>query len=143
MRLTAIVFFLAASLHAADFPAWMSGSWRATIDGVKMEEHWTTADGNLMLGTHRDVRANGKVAFEFLRIEQKNGTLIYQAMPGGGPATPFPFKEASASRIVFENLQHDFPQRIIYWRNGKRLCARVEGTMNGKVEGEQTCWDRY
>ena len=48
----------------------------------------------------------------------------------------------TASRVTFENLQHDFPQRVIYWRNGKRLCARVEGTINGKVEAEEYCWQR-
>ncbi len=141
MRMFVMAFLLAASAHAADFPAWMTGSWGATVDGVKMEEHWTTADGGIMLGTHRDVRADGKVSFEFIRIVKKDGTLVYMAMPGGRPPTSFPLKEAAASRIVFENLKHDFPQRIIYWRDGKQLCARVEGMMGGKVEGEQWCWN--
>jgi hypothetical protein len=33
---------------------------------------------------------------------------------------------------VFENLAHDFPQRIIYSRAGDQLTARIEGPMNGK-----------
>ena len=142
MKKLAMVLVLASSVSAAEFPTWMTGSWQATIGGVKMEEHWTTADGNLMVGMHRDVRPNGKAAFEFLRIEMKNGTLAYQAMPGGRPATTFPLKESAAMRIVFENPAHDFPQRIIYWREHNQLCARVEGTMKGKVEGEQWCWTR-
>ena len=143
MRMILFVFFLAATAQAAELPGWMAGSWRATIAGVAMEEHWTSAAGNLMLGTHRDVRPNGKASFEFIRIELKDGKPVYVAMPGGKTATAFPFKEATRSRIVFENLQHDFPQRIIYWREDRRLCARVEGTMGGKVEGEQWCWSRF
>jgi Domain of unknown function (DUF6265) len=125
------------------FPLWMAGSWRGTVDGVSMEEHWTNADGHLMVGMHRDVRANGKASFEFMRIEtSKDGTLVYQAMPSGRPATPFTLKESSAQRVVFENAAHDFPQRIIYWREGEKLCARTEGTINGKPEQEQWCWAR-
>ena len=48
----------------------------------------------------------------------------------------------TATRVVFENLSHDFPQRIIYSRKGKQLCARIEGTLQGKEEGEEWCWDK-
>ena len=123
-------------------PLWMSGWWASESNGVRMEEVWTAPGGGVMLGLHRDVKPNGKTSFEFLRIEEKEGSLIYQAQPGGRPATPFPLKESSESRIVFENLKHDFPQRIIYWREGDRLCARVEGTINGKTDAEQWCWTR-
>lgn len=143
MRTMLFLLLLTSTANAADFPSWMAGSWRATAGGVKMEEHWTSADGNLMVGMHRDVAPNGKVSFEFLRIERKDGTLIYQAMPGGRPATAFPLKEATATRVVFENPQHDFPQRVIYWTEKKQLCARVEGVMGGKTEGEQWCWSRF
>ncbi len=96
-----------------------------------------------MVGMHRDVRPSGKASFEFMRIEKKDGALVYQAMPGGRPPTPFALKESSAQRVVFENLQHDFPQRIIYRRESERLCARVEGTVGGKSENEQWCWRRF
>ena len=125
------------------FPVWMAGSWRGTVDGVTMEEHWTSAAGDVMLGMHRDVRSGVKTSFEFARIEKKGDTLVYQAMPGGRPATPFTLKESSAQRVVFENPEHDFPQRIIYWRESNRLCARVEGTIGGKSESEQWCWEKF
>ncbi|MGZ8833051.1 MAG: DUF6265 family protein [Thermoanaerobaculia bacterium] len=143
-KLTFAVLVLSAfSASGADFPAWMAGSWTGESGGVKMEEHWTSAAGGLMLGMHRDLKPNGTTAFEFLRVEQrKDGTLVYQAMPMGRPATPFALKTMTSSRVVFENLEHDFPQRIIYWRAGKRLCARVEGTIGGKVEFEEFCWTR-
>ena len=135
-----LLLFAAPTATAADFPVFMIGSWAATVDGVKMEEHWTSADGGLMLGTHRDIRPGGKVAFEFLRIEERDGVLAYLAQPGGRPATIFPLKSLSPTRVVFENLKHDFPQRIIYWRDSENLCARVEGTMKGTEESEQWCW---
>jgi hypothetical protein len=133
---------LATAAYAADLPSWMAGSWGGTVDGVKMEEHWSTADGNVMIGMHRDVQPGGKASFEFLRIERAGDKVTYLAMPGGRPATPFPLKTATASRVVFENLKHDFPQRIIYWRDGDRLCARVEGMIREKTESEEWCWQR-
>ena len=142
MKKTLIVLFIAVSARAADLPSWMAGSWSGSAGGVKMEEHWTSADGSLMLGMHRDVAANGRTSFEFLRIEKRGDSLVYLAMPGGKTATRFPLKSETNSRIVFENKDHDFPQRILYWRDGARLCARVEGTIQGKEESEQWCWSR-
>jgi hypothetical protein len=123
------------------FPMFMSGSWSSEVNGVRMEEHWTSAAGGLMLGMHRDI--GRKTSFEFMRIEQvDDGSLVYQAQPSGRSATPFKLKSMSESRVVFENLDHDFPQRIIYWRKAEQLCARVEGTIGGKPESEEWCWNR-
>jgi len=145
MRTPTLVLAIALTLsaHAAELPKWMAGAWRGESGGTKMEEHWTAAAGGLMLGMHRDLLPNGKAAFEFLRIEQeKDGSLVYLAMPSGRAATPFPLKTITGTRIVFENAQHDFPQRIVYWKDGERLCARVEGTIHGKAESEEWCWVR-
>ena len=123
------------------FPMFMTGSWSSESNGVRMEEHWTSAAGGVMLGMHRDI--GKKTSFEFLRIEQaEDGSLVYHAQPSGRPATPFKLKSISDSKVVFENAEHDFPQRIIYWRKGERLCARVEGTIGGKLESEEWCWNR-
>ena len=136
MRIAILVFL-------ATLPQWMAGSWQGTSDNVKMEEHWTVPGGGVMLGMHRDVMPSGKFAFEFLRIEQKDDSLVYLAMPSGRPATPFPLKTMTDSRVVFENAEHDYPKRIIYWRDGARLCARTEGTIRGKEESEEWCWSRF
>jgi hypothetical protein len=137
----ALILFAVPTLSAADFPAWMAGTWQSEANGVRMEEHWTSPDGRLMAGIHRDTGPE-KSTFEFLRIERDGDTLVYLAMPSGRPATPFRLKSTTADRITFENLAHDFPQRVIYWRDGERLCARIEGLMNGETASEQWCWTR-
>jgi hypothetical protein len=121
---------------------WMAGSWSgSTARGVEMEEHWTAPKGNTMIGTHRDVAGGKTRLFEFLRIEQQGDQIVYLSMPNGrSPATPFPLKELSGTRVVFENPAHDFPQRIIYWKDGNDLRARIEGTMNGKAGSEEWRW---
>lgn len=121
--------------------AWMTGSWSGSSQGIEMEEHWTAPRGNSMIGIHRDVGKGRTVSFEFLRIEVRNDQIVYLSMPNGrSPATPFPLKELSGGRVVFENPTHDFPQRIIYWKDGHDLRARIEGTTNGKAGSEEWRW---
>jgi hypothetical protein len=140
-----ILFLLIAPLaHAADFPAWMAGSWRGSVAGVEMEEYWTDSKGELMLGAHRDIRGPKKTYFELLRIERhEDGNLYYMAMPGGLPATQFKMTAGAGKRVVFENPEHDFPRRIIYWQPApKTLCARVEGIGDEPEKAEEYCWAR-
>jgi hypothetical protein len=121
--------------------AWIAGSWTGSSGGVDMEEHWTAPKGNSMIGIHRDVAKGRTVSFEFLRIEMQKAQIVYLSMPNGrSPATPFPLKEVSGTRVVFENPTHDFPQRIIYWKDGNDLRARIEGTMNGKPGSQEWTW---
>jgi hypothetical protein len=121
--------------------AWIAGSWAGAAGGVEMEEHWTAPKGNTMIGIHRDVGKGRTLVFEFLRIEQQGDRIVYLSMPNGrSPATAFPLKEVIGTRVVFENPTHDFPQRIIYWKDGADLRARIEGTMNGKPGSDEWRW---
>jgi hypothetical protein len=121
--------------------AWMAGSWSGTARGIEMEEHWTAPKGSSMIGLHRDTGKGRTLLFEFLRIEQQGDQIVYLSMPNGrSPATPFPLKEVSGTRVVFENPAHDFPQRIIYWKDGNDLRARIEGAMNGKPGSQEWRW---
>jgi Domain of unknown function (DUF6265) len=120
--------------------SWMTGGW-ASRDGEQWtEEHWLAARGGTMLGLHRDVRGGRTTAFEFLRIEARPDGIVYLASPGGRPATAFRAVEVSEERVVFENKEHDFPQRILYWRSPGALHARVEGMQGGKAESMEWRW---
>ncbi|MGH9907916.1 MAG: DUF6265 family protein [Pyrinomonadaceae bacterium] len=123
--------------------SWLAGSWSGVQKGVEMEEMWLPAKGNTMLGLHRDVKDGRTVMFEFLRIEAAANGITYWASPRGQPATPFRLAEINQNHAVFENREHDFPQRIIYrlTKDGK-LYARVEGTLKGKPAFEEWTWSR-
>jgi len=97
-------------------------------------ECWSAPRGGLMLGWNRSVRADGRGAFEFLRIADTADGVVYFASPGGREATPFRLAEAADRSVVFENPEHDFPQRILY-RLGTDgvLHARVEATADGAL----------
>jgi hypothetical protein len=77
------------------------------------------AAGGAMLGTARTVAGGKMVSFEFLRIVERDGGLVYVAQPGGGTPVEFVLTELSATRALFENPAHDYPKRIVYERVGE------------------------
>lgn len=147
MNSLALAVMAASLLQAAPAPApsldqlsWMTGSWTSGPGARETEEHWTAPKGGSMIGMSRTVKGDTMVEFEFLRIEARPDGIFYLASPGGRPATPFRLKESSKEKAVFENPEHDFPQRILYWRKEASLCARIEGTRNGKPAGQEWCF---
>jgi len=121
--------------------AWLAGCWR----GPDGEECWLAPSAGTMLGVNRGAGGGGGApAFEFLRIVEEDGGLVYWASPGGRcPPTPFRAAEVSARRAVFANPEHDFPQRITYWREGEAtLHARVEAGSEGETRGFELVWTR-
>ncbi len=122
---------------------WLAGSWASDSAGTRIEEHWTAPRGGMMLGVHRDVISGRRTSFEFFRIVEDTSGVRYVAQPGGRPPTSFPLKELGARRVVFEDLGHDFPQRIIYWLDSSgALWARTEGMISGKLESEEWRWKK-
>ena len=81
---------------------------------------------------------------EHMRIEQFGEEVFYTAKPGQNPfPTSFLLTECAGDRFVFENPNHDFPQRIIYMRNGDRgLMVRIEGPMDGELRGVDFKFER-
>ena len=122
---------------------WLAGMWSGMDGGTKVEEVWMRPSAGVMLGVHRDVDSAGFVWFEYLRIETRGGTAVYAAMPGGRPAVLFPVKEITRNHVVFENVENDFPQRIIYHLNDDgSLLARIEGMEAGIVKSKEWIWKK-
>jgi len=122
---------------------WMEGRWTGEKDGVSMEEYWTDSRGGAMLGLHRDVEGERIVSWEFLRIGSTSEGTFYFASPRSAPPTPFKLVELGQKRVVFENRQHDFPQRILYWLDPQgALHARIEGSQDGKTVSEEWVWTK-
>ena len=113
--------------------AWIAGSWQGTLGKATLEEHWIAPAGGAMLGLNRVVSGPRMVMFEFLRIEQRNDSLVYIAQPNGRPPTEFKLTRASSTEAVFENPAHDHPKIILYRLEADgTLFARVEGDEKGK-----------
>ncbi len=96
---------------------WLAGAWvgtRGTGGATSIEERWSPPLGGAMLGVSRTVSRGKMSAFEFLRIVERDGGLVYIAQPGGASPTEFVLTELGPKRAVFENPRHDYPKRIVY-----------------------------
>ena len=82
-----------------------------------------------MLAVSRTMRGGVMSAFEFLCIVERNGGLVYQAMPNGRqPATDFTLTSIESNSLTFENPAHDFPKMI-------RYTLGPDGTLEAIVSG--------
>ena len=117
--------------------AWMAGCWAGDFGEPGTTEQWMAPAGESMLGMSRTVKKGRTVEHEFLQIRpDAAGRLAYIAKPHNQAEASFPLKTAGDKSVVFENLEHDFPQRILYRAEGAdRLMARIEGERGGKLRG--------
>ena len=118
--------------------SWISGDWQTAPGGRRqIEEHWTAAAGGSMMGVSRTIEVKGAgdktVAFEYLRIEQREDGIFYVAHPKARcPGTDFKLTRASATEAIFENPQHDFPKRIFYRKTDDGLTASIDAGEGSK-----------
>ena len=106
---------------------WMAGVWVTGGDEDRVEEQWSQADGGTMRGVNRVLRRGETVFSEQLRIEKREDGIFYVAAPEGQEPTTFEMVQMAPAKVVFENLTHDFPNRITYWLSTDgRLHARIE-----------------
>jgi len=114
--------------------AWMAGAWTQTDDrGVTTRETWLAPLGGAMAGVGQTTRPGGKTRFEFMSITTEAAGPTFTARIEGQTPTPFVRRPGPAGEAVFENLAHDFPQRVIYRPCGEDLCGRIEGVVDGQT----------
>jgi Domain of unknown function (DUF6265) len=110
--------------------AWISGVWTGTMGNSTIEERWTPSAGGSMLAVSRTVRDGLMSAFEFLCIVEREGGLVYTAMPNGRtPATDFTLTKIDDSSATFENPAHDYPKMIRYTK-------RPDGSLEATISAE-------
>ena len=122
-------------LAQIDRLSWLARCWEWDAGARHGEEQWMQPRGGTMLGMSRTVRRDSTIEFEFLRIQERDGRLHYIAAPSGQAGATFSSTELTDSTVVFANLEHDFPQRIMYKSRADSLTARIEGLRNGVVRG--------
>ena len=116
--------------------AWIAGDWINVTATGSVEERWSTAAGGGMIATSRTLRGTDVMtAFEFLCISEKDGTLVYTAMPNASPSTDFTLTKIDADSATFENPTHDFPKMIRY---AKRADGGLDATISAGPTSKPT-----
>ena len=128
-----IAVMLAAQAQAPVLPAWMAGCWEEASGGRSTVECWKAVEGSgtVMHGESIARVADKVVERETMQIvhEETDDPAIpwmtFWATPGRGERTPFHWVPSSEPGLTFVNPDHDYPQRIRYWRDGRFLMAEI------------------
>lgn len=117
--------------------AWLAGCWQYVSGERTVEEQWMAPRGHTMISTGRTTQGETLAEYELVLIREDRGQLAYESHPSGQPSAVFLSRQVGENEVLFENLQHDFPQRIGYRRDGDSLHAWIEGLRNGQTRRVQ------
>lgn len=114
---------------------WMVGTWARMEGGKTTLERWMPHAGTTMIGVSHTFDSKRTYFFEFIRIATHGGRIAYIVQPGGDPPTLFRAVKVTEDEAVFENPDHDHPQRIHYARTGDGMTATIS-QMDGSRASE-------
>lgn len=124
----------AAAAPAARGPAmpdWLEGCWETRSGERWTEECWSSARGAMMIGYSRTGVGGAVTEWEMMQIVHAETDdpavpwMTFTALPSGQARTVFDWVPATGPGLTFVNLEHDYPQRIRYWREGADLVAEI------------------
>lgn len=117
---------------------WMIGTWRGDMGKGTFTEVWERKNDQLLIGQGYYIAGKDTLMYEDLRIQQFGAYWAYIPMINNGAPTMFVMIESKDNSVVFENKEHDFPQRIIYTRKEGIMTGRIEGNYKGQFSKEET-----
>jgi len=94
----------------------LTGSWLMQSPGMTFLEKWEKK-GSYHAGAMYIIRKRDTSAVENIRLLEIEGNYYYEATTAGqngGKAVKFKLVSYSPEKWVFENPEHDYPQRIVY-----------------------------
>lgn len=119
-------FPLDALSDAPAMPEWMTGAWQHAEGVDWADEFWTPLRGDMMLGSARSGTGEKLNFWEQMRIQKEDdGAVVFWAVSGDQKPVRFVATASTENAIIFENAEHDYPQRIYYWREGNVLKAEI------------------
>jgi len=112
----------------------MLGTWEGHAGkDARFVEKWVQSDASTFLGEGYFIKGTDTVSREFLRIQQIRNYVVMINIVGNQEPVLFTLVKDSDNTWVFENKEHEFPQRVIYSNpDEKTLNAWVEGKQAGK-----------
>ena len=136
---TAITAFLwlPFSCHAQDKTSnrldWLCRTWHGKAGGYPFYETWKQTGPGTWIGQGYTIVNGDTVVQEKLRILDLGDYLVYISIAGKQVPILFTCIEQANGRWVFENREHDFPQRIFYYlQDDGSLMAGIEGEEKGQ-----------
>lgn len=114
---------------------WLIGSWVNKTQRGDIYETWSKLSAFEFSGKSYLLREKDTILLETVQLLEAENSLFYVPIvkdQNGGLPVRFTAKAVSDAELVFQNLEHDFPQVISYTRiNADSLVAEISGTRDG------------
>lgn len=146
---TACLLFVFVTISMAQQPVYtntefkplhgLTGLWKMDSKRGALYEEWQVSGDNQLMGRSYKINNNDTIVLENVVISLQGNAIFYTpVVRDQNNQQPVPFKLISYNnnRYVFENKEHDYPQRVIYELvSSSELRARIEGNNKGKESG--------
>jgi hypothetical protein len=124
-----------AQVPAKDFSKleWLIGEWNRTNakEGTSGIEKWIKNSNTELQGWGISLKGSDTSFVEKTKLIIKDNSIYYVAdVPENKQLVYFKLIAITNQSFICENLQHDFPKKVIYKREGPVLKATISG--NGK-----------
>jgi hypothetical protein len=120
---------------------WLIGNWENTSPDGVLTENWQKVNDSTFSAVSYFIKAKDTIHSESIVLAQKGEALTYIATVKGqnvDKPVVFPSKSETENQLVFENPQHDYPQKITYTKGANNtLTAEISGKLNGKQATER------
>ncbi len=111
----------------------LPGKWKIDTDRFEAYEEWTIKDDTEITGISFSTKNNQKKINEVLYVKKVGNFWAYIAAPKNQKPALFYLTSSENDNFVFENPEHDFPQKLIYHFTKKNT---IEVTIHGVENGE-------
>src|SRR3970040_763746 len=130
-ELSLLLFLLSIFIQAQDKVEdinIISGKWKLKESNFTLYEDWEKTDESTTIGLIITLDKQEENISERLYILKLNNHIVYIAQPGNNNPTLFTLISSEDNKFIFENKEHDFPQRITYhFTTDSTLTATIEG----------------
>lgn len=121
---------------------WLIGKWGNSENGIDVTEIWKKENDSVYTGISYAIRdKKDTVSLERIRLEKQKDNLVYIPLvkdQNAGEVVKFTLTSSEKHKLVFENPEHDFPQKVSYKLITKdSLLAEISGIYKGKAQCEK------
>ena len=116
---------------------WFIGSWTGVTSESIFTEKWEKVNDTLFTCQSYFIKGSDTLSSETISLQQHDTSVFYVPLvEGQNDNKPIFFKltYSDGTNAVFENPEHDFPQKIVYQlKENDSLIATISGNNNGKI----------
>ena len=114
------------------------GKWKMETNKAEIFEEWTSSSETELIGKSFSIEAGNEFVNEKLYLKKFGEQWAYVAVPEKQNITLFALVDYTPKKFIFENKEHDFPQRIIYeFHKDGKMTASIEGDVNGEMKRKE------